>query len=161
MNVEPIRKRLRVPIEPTDAFRLFTVDMGSWWPYATHSRAEEEQTVAQVVFEEGAGGRIYEIMTDGTEGYWGTVTAWEPPYRVVFDWRPNDRVGQPYTEVDVTFMPGDDGGTVVELEHRGWERLGEQAEEARKEYAADTGWGLVFDQAFARAAGGSDAPARR
>ena len=161
MNVEPIRKRLCVPIEPNDAFRLFTVDIGSWWPYATHSRAEEEQAVAQVVFEEGAGGRIYKIMTDGTEGYWGTVTAWEPPHRVVFDWRPNDREGQPHTEVDVTFTPGDDGGTIVELEHRGWERLGDQAEEARREYAADTEWGLVFDQAFARAAGGSDAAARR
>lgn len=153
MTTDPIRKRLQVRIAPDDAFRLFTAGMGAWWPTGTHSRAEEDQTVKDVVFEEHVGGRIYELMTDGSEGYWGTVTAWEPPNKVTFDWRPNDRVEQPHTEVEVRFSPADDGGTVVELEHRGWERLGPDADAARGQYASETGWSLVLDSAFADAAG--------
>jgi len=41
------------------------------------------------------------------------------------------------TEVEVRFVPFD-GCTRVELEHRGWERLGELANTARIDY--DQGW---------------------
>ena len=45
------------------------------------------------------------------------------------------------TEVEVRFTPEGDG-TRVELEHRGFERLGEPAEEAHKSYSE--GWPTVF-----------------
>jgi uncharacterized protein YndB with AHSA1/START domain len=151
VTTDPIRKQLQVRIAPERAFRLFTAEMGSWWPLDTHSRADDDQTTKDVVFEEETGGRIYEIMTDGTEASWGRVTTWDPPSRVVFDWRPSDE--GPFTEVDVRFSATEGGGTLVDLEHRGWERLGDRAAEAREAYASDTGWGLVFDRAFAQAAG--------
>jgi len=153
MTLEPIRKHVDVPIGPDEAFRLFTAGMGSWWPLETHSRREDDQVTKDVVVEEHVGGRIYELMTDGSEGYWGTVTAWEPPARLVLDWRPNDRTEQPHTEVEVRFAPTADGGTSVDLEHRHWERLGAQAEEGRAQYDSDSGWVLVLETAFVEAAG--------
>ena len=51
------------------------------------------------------------------------VLAWHPPHSVLMAWRPHSEP-EPPTEVEVTFTPRE-GGTLVELEHRGWERLSE------------------------------------
>jgi uncharacterized protein YndB with AHSA1/START domain len=92
------------------------------------------------VLEGRIGGRFFERQEDGTEAVWGTVTAWEPPLRLAFTWHPG-RAESTAQEVEVRFTPVD-GGTRVELEHRGWEKLGERAEEARNEY--DSGWDFVL-----------------
>jgi uncharacterized protein YndB with AHSA1/START domain len=153
MTLDPIQRSVHVRLGQEDAFRLFTAGMGSWWPVETHSRRKEDQEVKDVVFEEHEGGRIYEIMTDGSEGYWGTVTAWDPSGRVVFDWKPNDE-DHPHTEVEVTFTPADGGGTIVGLEHRNWEVLGPAlGAEGRAEYGSTNGWSLVLEQRYAEAAG--------
>ena len=91
-------------------------------------------------------------MSDGTEGTWGTVLVWEPPSRVVLAWKPNTNDNPP-TELEVRFTP-DGGGTLVKLEHRGWERLGAIAERARADYGQ--GWVGVLSR-FATAADGEDA----
>ena len=71
-------------------------------------------------------------MSDGTEGTWATIVAWDPPRSFVLAWKPN-LTDNPPTELEITFTP-DDGGTRVDLEHRGWERLGALAAEARSGY---------------------------
>jgi uncharacterized protein YndB with AHSA1/START domain len=155
MTTDAIVRTLTVPRPPAEAFHLFTAQMGSWWPVRTHSRADAErgQSVERVVFEAFVGGRIFERRTDGSERDWGRVTAWEPPGRVVFDWKPNDE-DRPFTEVEVRFVPADDGGTRVTLEHRKWELLGpELGARARGEYASEGGWTLVFERCFGAAAG--------
>jgi uncharacterized protein YndB with AHSA1/START domain len=43
--------------------------------------------------------------------------------------------------VEVRFTP-EDGGTRVDLEHRGWERAGAAAEKAAPQYGG--GWDLVL-----------------
>jgi len=50
---------------------------------------------------------------------------------------------EPPTEVEILFDP-DGNGTVVNLEHRGWERLGDRAEEARAGH--DGGWQLPLER---------------
>lgn len=45
------------------------------------------------------------------------------------------------------FLP-EDGGTRVELEHRGWERLAESGAEKRANY--DTGWDFVLGEYVSR-----------
>ena len=45
------------------------------------------------------------------------------------------------TEVEVRFTP-EDGGTRVDLEHRGWENVAEERVEKRESY--DTGWDHVL-----------------
>ena len=80
-------------------------------------------------------------MSDGREGDWGSVLHWEPPTRVVFSWKPN-LSDNPPTEIEVRFAATDDG-THVELEHRGWERLGDVASQRREGY--ETGWTGLLD----------------
>jgi hypothetical protein len=47
-------------------------------------------------------------------------------------------------------MTNEGDGTRIDLEHRGWERLGDRAAEARPQY--DEGWESVLGL-YARAAG--------
>jgi uncharacterized protein YndB with AHSA1/START domain len=150
-TVEPVRRTVTVDRPIEDAFRVFTEGIATWWPLRSHSiegmASDGAQAPETVVLEGRAGGRLYERMTSGEEGYWGTVTHWEPPHRVVIEWKVNPSAAAP-TEIDVSFIPEGDG-TRVELEHRGWERLGASAAEARASYS--DGWGTVFG-AYERAA---------
>ena len=133
--IEPIHASVNVRRTPEEAFRVFTREMGSWWPLQAFSIAEDteaEVKAESVVFEEREGGRVYEVMSDGTEGTWATILAWDPPRRLVLAWKPN-LTDNPPTELEVTFI-ADGDGTRVDLEHRGWERLGAMAEEARSGY---------------------------
>jgi len=142
--IEPVRKSVEVGCTADEAFRLFTEDIDSWWPLATHSIGEAD--AVSCYFEGREGGRIYELHGDGSAHLWGTVTAWQPPERVVFTWHPG-RDASTAQEVELRFgeVPG---GTRVELEHRGWESLGEMALRTRTGY--ETGWVPVLERYAAR-----------
>lgn len=131
--LEPVRQSVRIRRPIAAAFELFTRDIGAWWPVGTHHLRGE---VIGVVFEERLGGRIYERCRDGQTAEWGRVLAWEPPSRVVFTWQATH--GREPTEVEVRFVAEDAAITRVELEHRGWERLGETGAEQRTRYL--NGW---------------------
>jgi uncharacterized protein YndB with AHSA1/START domain len=151
--VEPVRKSVRVPLPIDAAFRLFVDDIDRWWPDEVHSRAAHGQygdgvTVRRVVFEPRVGGRVYEITSDGVEGSWADVTTFEPPSGFVLAWKPNDRA-EPPTEVEVRFE-ADGDGTIVRLQHRGWDALGARALEARTGYS--DGWRIPLDRFAAAAA---------
>ena len=73
---EPINASVTVRRSPEDAFRIFTQDMGSWWPLQGFSMAEDTYAdrgvkAETIVFEEREGGRVYEVMSDGTGGHVG------------------------------------------------------------------------------------------
>jgi uncharacterized protein YndB with AHSA1/START domain len=150
--IEPIHRRITVARSPAEAFRLFTADMGTWWPLDTHGRAGEHDgaTTQRLVFEERLDGRVYEVLSNGLEADWAVVTAWEPPHRLVLDWNPSPTT-RPYTEVEVAFTATTDG-TRVDLWHRHWQRLsGDEAARLRENY--EPGWAHVFDTRFGAAAG--------
>lgn len=151
--IDPIRRSVFVSCSAEKAFEVFTAGMGTWWPVQEFSRAadqdERQVKTEQVVVEPWEGGRIFETMSDGSEGSWGTILVWEAPHRLVMAWKPN-HTPLPPTEVEVQFIQQDDGKTRVDLEHRGWERLGDLATHGRGEYAG--GWNMVFEERFAAAA---------
>jgi uncharacterized protein YndB with AHSA1/START domain len=152
---EPVRKRVRVERAVEDAFRLFIDDIDRWWPVERLSRAADDQygkgvTVKRLVFEPRPGGRLYEITSEDVEGEWASVLVYEPPTRLVLAWKPNDRQ-EPPTEVEVGFE-SDGEGTIVTLEHRGWERLGDRAAEAREGHG--DGWRLALNRFVAATAAG-------
>lgn len=151
--LEPVRQSVRVRRPIDSAFELFTRDIGTWWPVETHHRRGD---VIGVVFEGRPGGRIYERCRDGQTAEWGRVLAWEPPTRVIFTWRATR--GREPTEVEVRFVAEDVAVTRVELEHRGWERLGDTGAEQRTGYL--NGWPGVIAR-FARAAGELEPPGDR
>ena len=75
------------------------------------------------------GGRIFERTSDGTEHDWGRIVAWEPPHRLVYSWHLRvDRSDA--TEVEIRFTDLDRTTTRVDIEHRGWERLGARGSSA-------------------------------
>ena len=148
VKIEPLRKQLKVRLATQQAFELFTAGIGKWWPLPTHSVGEEQ---ADTCFFEGwVGGRIVEVLKDGSESEWGRVLLWEPFHRVSFYWYPGRTPGTAQ-EVTVTFseIPA---GTLVELIHTGWETLGTAAQARRDGY--DTGWDYVLAKYVIEAANG-------
>ena len=140
-----VRRSVTVNRSVDDAFRLFTEGMSTWWPFETHSIGKDGADPEATVLEGREGGRLYERMADGHTSHWATVLVWEPPTRLVLSWEL--RPDRPSTEVEVRFSAAGDG-TRVDLEHRGWERLGDQAEEARAGY--HSGWEVVLGHYAAR-----------
>ena len=132
-----VRKSVVVDCSPEHAFETFTERIYTWWPFETHSPADERPESA--TFEPRVGGRVYDRMATGEEHEWATVLAWEPPTRFVIDWHVNPN--SPSTELEVRFAREGDG-TRVELEHRGWERYGEQAADRHASY--NNGWDIVL-----------------
>jgi uncharacterized protein YndB with AHSA1/START domain len=135
--IEVVRKTITVDCAVEEAFRIFTKEAQSWWPTDGHSIFKKVQAI---VFEEHEGGEVYEVSTSGDRGHWATVLAWEPPNRLVLAWNILER-DPVATELEVRFLRNGDG-TRVDLEHRGWETLGNSASEKRDSY--DTGWDHVL-----------------
>jgi uncharacterized protein YndB with AHSA1/START domain len=135
------------------AFRVFTTELGSWWPEGHHILEGE---LAETVFEPHVGGAILDRGVDGAECRWATVLAYEPPDRVVFSWNINpqwtleadpDRA----SEVEVRFTAETPQRTRVELEHRHLDRHGEGWEGMQAAVGAPDGWTAVL-QRYADAA---------
>ena len=146
VKIEPVRTQLKVRLPMQQAFELFTAGIGTWWPLATHSVGEEQ---AETCFFEGwVGGRIVEVLKDGSQSEWGRVLVWEPFHKISFSWYPG-RTPDTSQEVTVTFseIPG---GSLVELVHVGWETLGALAQARRDGYV--TGWDLVLEKYVIEAA---------
>jgi uncharacterized protein YndB with AHSA1/START domain len=124
--------------------------MDTWWPLETHSRHDEVEgaTVERIEFPTQVGLPILELLSTGEALPWGELLVHEPPSTIVIAWNPT-ATPRPPTEVVVTFTPEGEG-TRVDLEHRGWERLGDLAAEARAGY--ETGWDPVLERFAAAAA---------
>jgi uncharacterized protein YndB with AHSA1/START domain len=111
-----------VACPPAHAFEVWTTRIGSWWP-RDHTVSGEVGT--RVVLEGHDGGRIFERAPDGREHDWGRVTAWEPPSRLAYRWHLGQHPGDA-TDVEIRFI-ATGSATRVEIEHAGWESLGERA----------------------------------
>ena len=128
-----VTKTVRVNAPIAVAFDIFIGQR--WWPVRTHHLAEPPGT--DVVLEPFTGGRWYERAADGVETDWGTVLAWQPPYRLLLTWQVSPRwtyENDPDrgSQIEVTFTPEGPHATRVELTHRHLERYGPEAERMRQ-----------------------------
>ncbi|MEM9069454.1 MAG: SRPBCC family protein [Myxococcota bacterium] len=139
MTIAPVVKTLELSCSVEHAFTVFTQRMATWWPLATHSIAGVN--AESVTVEGEVGGRIVERASDGSEHVWGTILIWEPPTRLAFTWHPG-RDASSAQHVEVRFESGT--STTVTLTHKGWEKLGDEAQTHRDGY--DSGWdGVLAD----------------
>lgn len=150
-RIEPaaIRKAIEVRAPIGRAFEVFAGRMGEWW-HKEHSIARET-TQADVVIEPRAGGRWYEVGTDGSEHDWGKVLAYDPPKRLLLAWqltREFQYDSSFETTVEVNFEERD-GLTIVTFEHRDLERMGADAVQLLE--GMDGGWAMLLDLFKAKA----------
>lgn len=147
-----VRKALQVEAPQAIAFRVFTENMGTWWPLA-HYKIGKAPAV-DAVLEPRVGGRWYERGDDGSTCQWGSVLVWEPPSRLVLSWDITaDWQYDPAlkTEVEVRFVVEGPARTRVELEHRHLDRYGDKREQMRHIFDTEGDWGRLLE-GFARAA---------
>lgn len=140
----PIRKSVRVNVAPARAFEIFATGASRWW-LKTHTINPTKSPQKDVIIEPRTGGRWFERGEDGSECSWGQVLAWEPPSRLLLAWQINADFQYDaalVTEVEVRFTP-DGSGTLVELEHRLLDRMGERGVGMRDAFTR--GWGLLLD----------------
>ena len=132
-----IRKSVTVCCPPEVAFRVFTREIGRWWPlHRGYSHGFERKEA--IFLDDHVGGRFYERFTDGTELEIGRVSRVEPPHLILFTWQSPG--WEAATEVEVRFI-AEAAGTRVDLEHRGFEAPAMQP----RGIEFDRGWNAVFD----------------
>jgi uncharacterized protein YndB with AHSA1/START domain len=144
MSIAPIVRTVQVKALPARAFDVFALNIGQWWPKGvTIAKAPH----VAIVVEPKAGGRWFERDAEGNETDWGKVLAWEPPSRLLLGWQVNSQWSYDpdfLTEVELTFMAAEGGGTLVTLEHRNLERFG--ADAARHAEQLGGGWPRLLAQ---------------
>lgn len=146
-----VRKVLSVDAPQAVAWRVFTTQMGTWWPLAHYTIGKAKAVDA--IIEPRVGGRWYERGEDGSTCQWGSVLAWEPNARLVLswditaDWQYDPELK---TEVEIRFVVESSSRTRVELEHRRLDRYGERREQMRRIFDTEGDWGKLLES-FARA----------
>ncbi|HKV87753.1 MAG TPA: SRPBCC domain-containing protein [Candidatus Dormibacteraeota bacterium] len=124
----PLKLSFDVACSPEHAFETWTGKATAWWP---KEHTASHQPGAKIVFEPRAGGRIYERTLDGDEIDWGEIVEWEPPRRLRYRWHIATEL-QNATDVEIVFNPVSGDRTRVEIEHGGWDRLGELGQRWRE-----------------------------
>lgn len=135
--VPAIVKTVHVPLSVDKAFALFTDRIGEWWPLDDHSVGGSESTVSFADEQ-----RLVEVLADGSESQWGEVLIWDPPRRLCLSWHPGSVASPQQTQVSVTFE-ATRAGTIVRLEHSGWERQSVDVTDVHAGYSS--GWTVVLD----------------
>jgi uncharacterized protein YndB with AHSA1/START domain len=115
------RVQTYVAVAPADAFAVFTEEIDRWWRHGPRYRIGGKHP-GKLHLETRLGGRIWEEYGAGKLHEIGTITTWDPPSRLVFEWRGINFAPDESTTVDITFEPSGEG-TRVTLEHRGFAAL--------------------------------------
>ncbi len=121
---DQVRVTVHVAVEPEVAFQVFTEEIDQWWRRGFKFRVSGN-TAGVMRMEPRVGGRLFETIDTGSgprEIETGRVTKWEPPSRLVFDWRGVNFSPDEKTEVEVVFAQVQ-SGTSVTVTHRGWSQL--------------------------------------
>src|SRR5262245_57418113 len=144
-DANSVRKTITVRAPQEVAWRVFTEQMGAWWPLTMYKIGKANAVDA--VIEPRAGGRWYERGEDGSTCDWGSVLVWEAPSRLVLSWDVNadwqyDEALK--TEIEVRFIADGKEATRVELEHRKLDRYGARRDEMRHIFDTQGDWGRLL-----------------
>ena len=116
-----------VAVPPARAFAAFTEEIDRWWRRGLAYRVAGRRP-GMLVLEPRAGGRLFEQYDGPTPGDGpriheaGTITVWDPPSRLAFDWRGANFQPGELTHVEIVFTPTE-AGTRLDLVHSGFAAL--------------------------------------
>jgi uncharacterized protein YndB with AHSA1/START domain len=113
-----------VSTDPATAFVLFTQEIDLWWRRGPKFRIGGKQP-GVLRFEPRIGGRLLEEFESqsGPQVFTtGTITLWQPPLRLGFEWRGVNFAPGESTQVEVVFEPVPTGTRVI-VRHSGWAAL--------------------------------------
>ena len=159
ITVHPCASRSSCRQTPQRAFEVFTAAIDRWWP---KSHGIGEVAVKQSIIEPFEGGRWYTKCEDGTDVIVGHVRVWQPAECFVVSGK-SARTGNrmrvwrspPKSKCDS--LPRLRVERECELEHRNFERMGEEAGATMRK-GVDGGWPTLLEL-FAKEA--SQAPGTR
>jgi uncharacterized protein YndB with AHSA1/START domain len=139
------------------AFEVFADELASWWP---PEYSWSQDVLEDIGIEPHEDGLCFERGPYGFRCDWGRVLVWDPPRRLVFAWQISPRrEPEPNpakaSEVQVRFTDNGEGGTSVELEHRRFERHGDDGAEYARMLGSQQGWPFLLDRFAAACAGGA------
>jgi uncharacterized protein YndB with AHSA1/START domain len=115
------RVSVLVAVAPEAAFRVFTEEIDQWWRRGLRYRIGGKGR-SVIHLELWVGGRLFESLETASGVRvveTGRIRVWEPPTRLVFEWRAVNFAPSEKTEVEVLFQPAPNG-TLVTVTHRGW-----------------------------------------
>ena len=113
-----------VAVEPSEAFAIFTRDIDLWWRRGPRFRNITGDR-GLICIEPGLNGRVFESYGSGQDESIieiGRTKVWDPPHRLLFEWRNSNFAPTEHTEVEVLFAASA-SGTRVTVVHRGWSAL--------------------------------------
>jgi uncharacterized protein YndB with AHSA1/START domain len=121
---DQVRVTVTVDAGVDEAFAIFTEETDLWWRRGPQFRVAGRNP-GVIRFEAREGGRLleeFETPSGPRVFESGRILVWNPPVRLVFEWRGANFAPGERTEVEVTFQAvGDE--TRVTVEHRGWASL--------------------------------------
>jgi uncharacterized protein YndB with AHSA1/START domain len=145
---DPVHAAVTVDVSGERAFEVFADNLASWWP---PEYSWSQDVLEDIGIEPHEGGLCFERGPHGFRCDWGRVLDWDPPRRLVIAWQISPRrEPEPNpakaSEVDVRFEDNGDGGTRVRLEHRAFERHGDDGGEYARMLGSAHGWPLLLDR---------------
>ena len=123
-SADEVRVAVTVALPIDQAFRVFTEEIDLWWRRGVRFRSAGRRR-GMIKLEARQHGRLFEsIETDGGELVIeaGHVTVWDPPVRLVLQWRASNFTELESTEIEVLFTARGEK-TLVSLAHRGFGAL--------------------------------------
>lgn len=117
------RVTVLVEVPQSEAFRLFTEEIDAWWRTGMRYRIGKQRSIVHL--EPKLGGKLFESFETAAGPkvvQTGNVLVFEPPSRLVLEWRAVNFAPDERTEVEVTFEPSP-SGTRVSLRHSGFGKL--------------------------------------
>jgi uncharacterized protein YndB with AHSA1/START domain len=124
VSADAARVTVVVKAAPERAFRIFTEEIDLWWRRGPRFRSFTAER-GLIHIEPGQGGRVFESVTEGGEERVfeiGRNLDWDPPRRLVFEWRIRNFQPHEKTVVEVLFEALRNG-TRVTVTHSGWSQI--------------------------------------
>ncbi len=142
----PVHHELMIPMPRKDVFGRFTREFGLWWP---REYTWSKEALIDIGFEPREKSRCTERGPHGFQSDWGRVLVWRPPERLVLAWQIGPgREPQPNpmraSTVEILFCSDGPERTRIILEHRDFERHGENAAAYQEAMASEMGWPFIL-----------------